>query len=125
MKPLSYLSVLIVVLFVSEAKADVECVFGNHSTMQGLERLDSHSFRVATGSSGLTLESGTADGSWIGWGQVERVVLPNYLVFQHYPNDPDGNPSTLTIHKSGQATLLQYVDPYRPWLYYGACTGNQ
>ena len=124
MKLLSYLSILIVAVLASEARADVECVFGSRSTMEGLEGLDSHRFRVATGSSGLILEMGTADGGWLGWGQVVRVDLPSYVLFQHYPIDPDGDPSVLTINRYGEATLLMYVDPYRPWLYYGECIEN-
>lgn len=124
MKSLSYVSILVAGLLVSEARADVECVFSTRSTNQGLESLDSHSFRVATGATSLKLEERAADGSWIDWGDVERIDLVDYLVFQHHPRVPDGNPSTLTIHRSGQATLLRYVDPYRPWLYYGECTEN-
>lgn len=90
MKSLSYLSILIAGLLVGEARADVECVFGTRSTKQGLESLDSHTFRIATGPTSLNLEQITADGSWIGWGEVERVYLVDYLVFQHHPHDPDG-----------------------------------
>lgn len=115
------LSILLTALLVGEATADVDCVFDTRSTKEGMEGLDDHAFRIATASKGLELESRTADGSWIGWGQVERVNLPEYVVFQHYPRDHGDNPSTLTIHKSGRATLLRYVDPYRPWLYYGEC----
>lgn len=124
MKHLISVNILIVGLFVSEARADVECVFVSRSTPQGLEGLDSHSYRVVNVSGEFELEIQTADGNWLTWVQMERADLPNYLVFQHYPNDLDGNPYTLTIHKSGRATLLQYVDPYTPWLNYGECTQN-
>jgi hypothetical protein len=112
------------VVIAGDAKADVECIFDSRSTREGLEGLDHHTFRVVNSSSGTVLESRTADGSWLGWGLVEQMTLPEYLVFQHYPTDPGGNPLTLTIHQSGRATLLLYVDPYKTWLYYGDCTGT-
>lgn len=116
------LSILIIVLLVGEAAADVECVFNSRSTKEGMERLEDHAYRVVTSNKGLELEDRTAGGSWLSWGQVQRVNLPEYVVFQHYPHEPGANPSTLTIHKSGSATLLLYVDPYRVWLHHGECT---
>lgn len=122
MKLLQALSVAAFAMTAGEARADVECVFDSRSTSEGLEGLDHHTFRVVGASGGLALESRTADGSWLGWGEMEQIALPEYRVFQHFPTDVGGNPSTLTIHQSGRATLLLYVDPYRTWLYYGECS---
>lgn len=116
------ISILFTALFVGEATADVECVFKTRSTKEGIEGLDDHAYRVVSAPGGLELENRAADGSWLSWGQVERVNLLEYVVFQHYPHELGDRPSTLTIHKSGSATLLLYVDPYRTWLHYGECT---
>jgi hypothetical protein len=115
------IGIVFAALFMGEAKADVQCVFDSRSTQEGLEGLDGHAFRVSGTSDGLELEARAADGTWLSWGQVERTNLPEYLVFQRYPRLQGDNPSTLTIHKSGRATLLLYVDPYRTWLHYGEC----
>jgi hypothetical protein len=114
------------------AAAQVECLFDRLSTVQGLDQLDGHAFRVVPTSAGLTLEQRYADGTWLPHGEVVETVTPDFVVYQHLPPAEGGVVSVLTIHRSGSASLMTHHGSFgnatlqyrRAWLYHGECTAT-
>lgn len=115
-------------LIAAPASAEVKCAFNLRSTFEGVDRLDSHKFRIILNRGDLTLEQRYGDGSWHSLGSVQRNSGPEFTIFQHVPEQPNGVVSVLTIYLSGSASLVQHHSSFgnaqqleRAWLYHGSC----
>ena len=123
------LCVLLLVPSAIEALA-YSCTMTVRSTIESIDGLDDHGYRIFGVAGGYELQQRSADGSWFSQGIYALSEQQEFTVFTHIPGMDENAPSVsiLAIHQSGRASLTTHFGSWgntsqyqKAWLIQGVC----